>query len=425
MKFLLILLLALFQDPAPGGAPSNARAGAKAPAPVERLMEDLDNNDPTIRESATGQLITREHDIDKYKALFNDTANPEVKWRIKKVIDSIEANQKFRSMTTIVPLITIKYEGSTTDLFAKLSTMTGQKFDARAFGDNKVKIDCTDEPVFKILDLISKQIGYEWVVTYRDAKENVLDQFIGSPILNYISTVELTALGMSDRTPHYTGQGFKMQAVQTSLGINNKFGTVTTEAAIQFKYASDPGLKFAVGPKIKYTKIITDAGIETINRSLLACDMLFSVPPTTKSVNLKGKATYRIPMKIETVVLEGIETLKPDANHDVIKDFAQYPDISVAMSTSNALSVLFKGTDNLCKERFTGTFKITKLGGAVVLENGSGNGSGYISVYEDHFQFYIYGTPGSDDAISKIEFQYISELRDIEFDFAIDNIPLY
>lgn len=421
MKFLLIMLLATFQDPAPG----NART---KPSTVENLVEDLDSNDPATRDAATSRLIERENSLEKYKAIFNDTLNPEVKWRLKKVIISIEANQKFRAMTTLSPLITIKYEGTMDTLFSKLTELTGQKLDARAFGDNNVKIDCTNAPLFQVLDLACKQIGYDWEVNYRDKKGDVIDIYQTSPISEYTNAIELTGVGMSDKTPGYAGQPFKIQTVQTSFGINNKFGEVVTEAVIQFKYAADPGLKFAVGPKIKYTKIVTDKGVELLDRSAMARYALVSAPPTTHNISFKGKATYRFPMKVETIELniDALHTIKPNANGDCYLDFADRPEFRAQLNNGN-ISIHAMGHDNLVKERFTGPFTVKKKGGTVILERGTNNStsSGYINVYEDYFQFYIYGTPSGDDAVSLITFEYITEFRDLTFDFAIDNIPLY
>jgi hypothetical protein len=408
MKILLFLLLLFCQD-------------------TDKLIQDLNNDDPVVREKATAQLIECEGDLEKFKTMAAQALNPEVKWRLEKAIKSIEANQKFRAATIISPLITLKFEGTIGDLFAKLGVITGQIFDARAFADNKVKIDCINTPLFKVLDLACKQIGFDWEINYRDSKGDVMDQYTRAPLLDYTTTTEICGVGMSDRTPHYTGQGFKMQAVQTSLSINNQFGAVTTEAFIQFRFAQDPGLKFAVGPKIKYTKITTDDGTELPDRSVQCRYAMFHAPPTTKSISIKGKATYRIPMKIETITLKGIDILKPNPNgNEVQMSFADYEDIIVVMNSSNNIEVRFSGVDNVFKDRFTGKYSVIKKGGTTILENGNGSASGgYINVSDDHLQFYIYGTPGSDDAISTITLEYITEFRDISFDFAIDNIPLY
>lgn len=412
MKFLLLLLLIMFQDS------------------VDSLINDLDNADPTIRETATIKLAAQEKYLDTYKSRFENVVNPEVKWRLKRAITIIEANQKFRSMSTTSPNITIKFEGTATDLFAKLSEITKQTLDTRAFGDYKVKIDCTDTPLFKVLDEACKQIGFDWEVNYRNEKGDVIDQNQWSPAINYTTSIELTGAGMSDKTPNHTAPGFKMQVAQTSFSVNNAFnGPPTVQAGVMFKFAADPSMKFVVGPRITYTKMVTNAGVETINTSELARYALCVIPPDSKSISLKGKAKYRFPMKTETINLDlqPLNGQRPDAQGNRYLGFAEYTNIKVIITSNNQVEVHMEGADNLAKDRFLGVYSVKKPDGTVILENNGGNssGSGYMNVYADYLSFFIYGAGGSNNELGSLSFEYVTELRDMEFDFSIDNIPLY
>lgn len=412
MKFLLLLLLMFYQD-------------------TDKLLQDLNNDDPVIRQDATKHLIEQEKELERFKCLVATTSDPEVKWRLAKVVQTIESNQKFRSMSTISPLITLKFSGEIKDLFAKLAETTGQKFDARAFGDNKVTLDCVDTPLFQVLDDVCKQAGYDWEVVYRDSKGDCIktvygDRNIWIPNLNYTTSIELTGVGMSSKTPNSVVPGFKIQATQTSFSIFHKFNETFTQSAISFRYAADPSLKFLVGPKITYTKITTNEGVELINTSTEPVYMLTQPPSTTKSISLKGKATYRFPMKVETIVLDTslISDVKPDANGDRHMGFADRPDI-VATMTTNTFIVAMTGADNYVKDRFLNIYTIKDTKGRVAAsKTDPTDAAGFLSVYDDHFQFYMYSN-GSTYVPSSIEFQYVTELRDISFDFAIDNIPLY
>src|SRR5882672_1643291 len=108
MKTLLLLFSLFFQDV------------------TDQLVQNLNDDDPDVREKSTRQLIERENDLDRYKALIWDTTDPEVKWRLGKIVKTIEENQKFRGMSTISPLITLKFSGEIKDLFAELAKVTGQ-----------------------------------------------------------------------------------------------------------------------------------------------------------------------------------------------------------------------------------------------------------------------------------------------------------
>lgn len=413
MKILLLLLLLFCQDA------------------TDQLLQNLDNNDPAVREDATRQLIDREKDFDKYKALIGETANPEIKWRLEKIVRVIEENRKFRGMSTLSPLITLKFSGEIKDLFTKLAEITGQKFDARAFGDNKITVDHVDAPLFQVLDDACKQAGYDWETVYRDSKGDYIrvvygDRSVWSPLLNYTTSIELTAVGMSTKTPNSVVPGFKLQATQTSFSIYNKFNVTHTQAAIQLKYAADPSLKFLVGPKISYTKIITNEGIELTSTGTEPTVTLITPTPTTKSVSIKGKATYRFPMKVETIRLDTapIINIKPNGDGDRYMGFTDYPNV-VAKMTTNTFLIQISGQDNCVKDRFLNIYKIKDTKGNVVINKTDPADSGsYFSIFDDGFQFYMYNN-GSTYVPGSIEFQYVTELRDISFDFAIDDIPLY
>ena len=406
MRFLLILLLALFQD-----------------NPTSQLIEDLDNDNPVVRDQATQRLIEREKDIDKYKTLYYDTSNPEVKWRLKQIVQAIEKNQKFRSMATLAPSITLKFEGTAEEAFAKLAEITQQKFDSRAFGSNKVKIDVTDAPLFKVLDLISRQIGYEWIVGYNDPKGdrmnnavNGLEIGLSGPVVNYTSVVELCAAGFSDKTPNHTTSGFKMQVVSTNFGIVNKFGEVVTELAIMYKFAAEPGLKYAIGPKITYNKILTDQGLAAENRSPVSKIALIAVHPTTKSISVTGRARYRVPLKVENIVIKDINTAKD--GELTATDNANF----LVKIENQRIQIHARGDDNIISERFTGKVILRRPSGDITF-GGDNNICGYISTYPDYFEIYFYGSATSES--NTLEFEYVTEYRDMVFDFAIDNIPLY
>ena len=404
MRFLLVLLLVFFQDD-----------------PIKQLIEDLDNDDPVVRQDATKRLIEHEEATDRLKSVYYDTSNLEVKWRLKQVVQAIEKNQKFRSMTTLAPLITLKFEGTVDDLFIKLAEITRQKFDSRAFGNNKVKIDVANAPLFKILDEISKQTGYDWIVGYDNPKgeriNNVVNGFeagLSGPVVNYTTTVELTATGFSGKTPSYTGSGFKMQVTATNFGIVNKFGEVVTQLAVGYKFATEPGLKHAIGPKITYTKVLNDQGLGTVDTSMVSKIALFVVPPTTKSISVVGQARYRIPLKIETITIKDINT---------VKDVAKELDGFLISIENQRIRVYAKGNDNLINERFTGKVSLHRPSGTITFGSDNNTTCGYISTYPEFFEIYFYGSTAYES--NSLEFEYITEYRDVVFDFNIDNIPLY
>lgn len=404
MKFLLLLLLMFCQD-------------------TDKLLQDLNNDDPIVRQDATKQLMEQERNLGWFKSLVSTTSDPEVKWRLAKVVETIEANQKFRSLSTVSPLITIKFSGEIKDLFAKLTEITGHKLDVRAFGDNKVTVDYVDAPLFKVLDEACKQIGYDWEVTRYDVKGD----FIKSTdiVTEYTTSINLAGMGMSNKTPSYTASGFKMQATQTHISIHNKFNEITTEVAILFKYAVDPGIHYSAGPKIKYTKIIADGDVNLKNYSEQSDYCLASAPPTTKHISIAGKATYRIPMKVEDVVLDisPIYNIKPDANGNATMEFLNS---NFSIIKSGAQMYVYSKGDYKMKERFLGKYEIKDKNGNIVLGNrGTQTGNGYISTSDDYWVFYVYGSNGTPFEISTISFDFITEFRDISFDFAIDNIPLY
>lgn len=411
MRILLLLLLLFCQDT------------------TDKLIQDLKNDDPVIREAATNKLMTREQDLSIYKSF--EASDPETKWRLGKVIQVIEANQKFRSMSTVSPLVTLKFSGEIKDLFAKLAEITGQKFDVRAFGDNKVTIDCVDTPLFQVLDETCKQTAFDWEVVYRDTKGDVIrtvygDRSIWSPNTTYTTVIELTGVGMSSKTLNSVVPGFKLQVTQTSLSVNNTFNGVNTSAMVQFKCAAEPSLRFVSGPKLDYTKIVTNEGVELINTSTEALYAIVRPPPTTKSISLKGKATYRFPMRVETIVLDvtPIINVARDANGDKYMGFAEYPNIMAKM-TSNTFNIIMSGDDNHPKERFLNSYSIKGANGKVGISKAEqGDIGSYFSVYDDHLQFYMYAN-GTTFVPDTIEFQYVTELRDISFDFTINDIPLY
>lgn len=412
MITLLLLFSLIFQDP------------------TDQLLENLSNDDPVVREQSTKQLIEREQDLNRYKALIWDTTDVEVKWRLDKIVKTITANQHFRSITTLVPLITIKHEGTIGELFAKLSEMTGQKFDARAFGDNKTSIDCVNTPLFNVLDIACKNLGYDWEVVYRNSKGDYItgiygDRTIWTPTTDYTTSIELTGVGMTSRVPSFTGRGYKVQVVETSFSINNKIQRKerATQVYLQLRHAAEPSLKFVTGPKISYSSIVTNKG-ERLQALPVENNMfvLFAPEPDTKSVSIKGKATYRFPMKIEKIILDtsALIDMKFDANTEKHLAFTNYPGITVKQQF-NTISVYVDGV----KDRFLGTYCVKKPDDTVVMERNSTVGQSNVSIYDDHFMFYIYGNGGTPAAIATIEFDYVVELRDISFDFAIDDIPLY
>jgi hypothetical protein len=406
MKTLLLLLLLFCQQ-------DNA----------DKLLNDLNDDDPVVRQTATKMLTEREQDLNRYRALSNFTSDPEIRWRLKWVIQTIEMNQKFRSMSTLAPAITLKFEGTAEELFVKLAAITHQKFDARSFGNSKVSIDVTDANLFQVLDLVTKQIGYEWMVGYDFNNERInnatngLEIGLSGPVVNYNTVVELTANGFSDKTPHSTVSGFKMQVVSTNMGIVNKFGEVITELAVMYKFVAEPGLKYAIGPKLEYTKILNDQGIGTVNHSGISKIALITVPPATKSIKIAGKARYRVPLKVETIIMHGVnlakegELFSTDNSRFVIK------------IESGRIQIHTQGDDNLISERFTGKVTIRRPVGDIMFGGDSGNPGGYISTYPDYFEIYFYSTTSTD--CTSVEFEYITEFRDVQFDFSIDSIPLY
>lgn len=398
---------------------------AQDQTPFQKLIDDLDSNDPKIREAATAKLIEQEDHLEVIKSLAVQVINPEVKWRLISVVTTISSNQKFRSLATVSKPITLKFEGLVEELFSILSKTTGHRFDTRSFGNHKVKIDCTDAPLFEILDSVAKQIDYDWIVTRFDAKGNRLEDAPATPTIDYVTVVELTAQGLNGKLPNSVTNGYKIAVDETSFSINNKFGKVITETALKLKHAQDPGIKSALGPILNFTKIVNDRGIETINRSASSKYALFTLPPDSKSVSVAGKARFRIPMHTITVTLDNLDTMKTDANGNASMTFAEWPNFVVKYQNGH-VEVHGVGHDNLIKERFTGTFALYKKDGTIVIsssEQPSGC-SGYISLYEDHMAFYVYGNSSPSD-VAKVVFGYVSEYRDISFDFKIDDIPLY